>query len=130
MHNIIYSVKITVDKEIEKEWISFMKNHIEDVVNAGKFIDFNVRRNLNPSEKAAVDNTFIIEYHCENLEKLNHYFNNFASELQEEHNSLFKGQFQAERSIAVDDVKSFIKKDPINWDGIPSYVWPEYNLPS
>ena len=37
---IIYNVTISIDKEMEKTWIDWMKStHIPDVMNTGMFLD-------------------------------------------------------------------------------------------
>ena len=37
---IIYNVTVSIDKEIEKQWLDWMKNtHIPDVMNTALFLD-------------------------------------------------------------------------------------------
>jgi hypothetical protein len=96
---IIYNVTIKINKSAEAEWMKWMKEiHIPALMATGNFISHRFCRLLNQPEEVE-GNTFVIQYYCESLEKLNHYQTHFAPALQKEYNEKFKDLFVAFRSV-------------------------------
>ena len=49
---IVYSVEISLNKNIHDKWLKWMKDkHISDVMSTGLFIEFSFFKNLLPDEK-------------------------------------------------------------------------------
>src|SRR5580765_4582725 len=95
---ILYNVTVKVDKDIEADWLEWMKTkHIPDVMNTGQFIESRISRLLDQPEDD--DTTYVIQYHCESREKYEHYLNTFASALRDEFNSRYKGKFVIFRTL-------------------------------
>lgn len=101
---IIYSVTIIIDREIDSEWLAWMREtHIRDVLRTGCFLGARISSALDspPSEK-----TYVIHYECRSLEDYQRYCANFARALQKEHTDKFAGRFRASRQI-LEEVESF-----------------------
>ena len=90
---IYYNIKIQIQKHEKNRWLKWMyEKHIKDVLKTKCFKTCIIYKE---DEK----HTYIIQYKCENREKLKKYFDNFYSELKKEHEILFKNKFTASRSI-------------------------------
>ena len=93
---IIYSVEISLNKNIHEKWLKWMKEkHISDVMNTDLFIGFNFFKNLLTDEKI----TYTVQYKLENIENYQKYQNEFADKLQKEHNIKFRNEFSAKRKL-------------------------------
>jgi hypothetical protein len=94
---IIYNVTISIDKEMEKTWIDWMKStHIPDVMNTGMFLDCKISRVL--AEEMG-DHTYAIQYSCKDMKTYEQYSEQFATKLQTEHSKKFVGKFAAFRTL-------------------------------
>lgn len=96
---VIYSVTITVKKEVEKVWFDWMQNtHVPNVIKTGYFSNSKMFKILIPS--AVPDEiTYVIQYETDSFEKYKEYSEKEASRLQREHASKFMGKFTAARAI-------------------------------
>src|SRR5215217_1551516 len=103
---LFYNVSIKVDHEIEVQWIDWMKTkHIPDVMNTGQFVESRICRLIDPpADEEGI--TFIVQYRCESLEKLNFYFENFAPALREDFNSRYKNKTTLFRTV-IEEIKEF-----------------------
>lgn len=94
----IYSVTIALDKEVEQEWLDWMKRkHIPDVLNTGCFKGYNIFQVYSAYQNDGV--TYNIQYTFEKIEDIENYQKNFAPELQKEHKEKFDGKFTATRTV-------------------------------
>jgi hypothetical protein len=94
---IIYNVTVSIDKEMEKTWIDWMKStHIPNVMNTGMFLDCKISRVL-AEEMGGL--TYAIQYSCKDMQTYEKYNNKFATKLQEEHSKKFAGKFAAFRTL-------------------------------
>ncbi len=81
---IIYSVTVTVDEKIKEEWLHYMKNeHIPDVMKTGCFTKHIFTRVIGTSEEK--ENSFNIQYFCNEMKDMHKYQVHFAPKLQKEH---------------------------------------------
>jgi uncharacterized metal-binding protein len=65
---IIYNVTIYIKKEIESEWLEWMKKtHIPEVVEAGSFLSYKMFKVIIPSGETG-EATYSIQYECRSLE--------------------------------------------------------------
>ena len=96
---IIYSVTVTVDQEIELEWLSWMKEvHIPEVMATDCFISAQLHRLLDPApEKGSA--TFNMQYQVENLVKYKRYLDEFAPAIRDAHERRYSGRFVAFRTL-------------------------------
>ncbi len=96
---IIYSVTIIVKKEVEKEWLEWMKNtHIQNIIKTGYFASSKMFKILIPSG-VPDEITYMVQYETDSFEKYKEYSEKEASRLQREHASKFLGKFTAARAI-------------------------------
>ncbi len=88
---IIYNVTVNVEKEIEHEWINWMKEtHIPAIISTGYFNSYKMLRLLNETEGEGV--TYAIQYHSETLDNLEKYMSEEAPRLRDEHFSKFQNR--------------------------------------
>lgn len=86
---IIYNVTVNVEKAIEDEWVSWMKEkHIPDILSTGFFHDYKMLRLLNETENEG--ETYAVQYFTDELDKLETYMVEAAPKLREEHFAKFQ----------------------------------------
>lgn len=96
---IIYSVTVLIKKDVEDNWLKWMKEvHIPDVLRTGYFLDWKIRKLLLP-EVSSEESTYVIEYTLQSLEKYNEYLEKTAPQLQKVHTEKFSGKFKAKRAV-------------------------------
>jgi len=96
---IIYSVTVTIKKEVEEEWLKWMKDvHIKDVMKTGYFTDWQIYKQNIP-ENSPVETTYLINYFSESFTKYEEYVNKEAPRLQKEHIERFPGKSKSARSV-------------------------------
>lgn len=94
----IYSVTISIDKELEKEWLEWMINkHIPDVLSTGCFKDYKIFQVFSAMAEDLA--TYNVQYTFERVEDIEKYQKEFASVLQKEHKDKFEGKFVATRTV-------------------------------
>ncbi len=95
---IIYNVTVKVEKEISENWVNWMQNeHIPDLLNTGLFNDYTLSMLLEQDESDGI--TYIVQYHCENMEKYNHYIEDYAPIMREKAFIKFGNKFIAFRTL-------------------------------
>ena len=95
---VLYNVTVKIDKSAENEWLQYMKNeHIPDVMATGHFTGYRMSKLLGQPDDD--DPTYVFQYECESLHKLNHYQLHFSPALQEEVQKKFKDRFVAFRTV-------------------------------
>ena len=94
---IIYNVTISIDREVQEEWLQWMKEvHIPDVMSTGLFIENRILRVLNVDDTGA---TFSIQYTLRTMADYEKYSAEFAPRFQSEHTSRYKDRFVAFRTL-------------------------------
>lgn len=94
---ILYNVTVSIDPQIQEEWLDWMKSkHIPDVMATGCFIEGRISR-VHGEEEGGV--TFAIAYVSPSQELFETYQQNHAPALQKEHGERFSGQFAAFRTL-------------------------------
>ncbi len=81
----IYNVTSNVDESIHDQWLTWIKNHIPQVLATGKFKKATLTRVLIEEEMGGV--TYSVQYHALSREALDDYFKNHAQQLR---NDAFK----------------------------------------
>ena len=79
---IIYNVTVNIDESIHEEWLSWIKNHIPQVLATGKFIDARLTKVLVEEEMGGV--TYAIQYRAKSREDLDNYYKFYADKLKSE----------------------------------------------
>lgn len=96
---IIYSVTVSVERSSSAEWLDWMTSvHIPDVMNAGYFASYTIRRLVEPAGHPDKD-TYVIEYECKSLERYQAYQREAAPALQRDHSERYRGRFVANRRV-------------------------------
>ncbi len=94
---ILYNVTVSIDPDIEQEWIEWMRiTHIPDVMATGCFIESRISR-VHAEEDGG--KTYAISYVSPNQEKYDEYQSNHAPRLQQEHTEKYSGRFAAFRTM-------------------------------
>lgn len=94
---IIYSVTISVDEKIEKEWVDWMRNiHIPEVMATELFLNCRFAKLISHKEEGYVN--YSAQYSCASSEDLDHYKMNFAKQLQQKSLEQFANQMHAFRT--------------------------------
>jgi hypothetical protein len=78
----IYNVTINIDEAVHKEWLTWMENHIIDVLNTGKFTTAKLTEVLVDEEMGG--KTYSIQYSADTKKDLDAYYKEDADRLQME----------------------------------------------
>jgi len=93
---IIYNVTVGIDKDVESEWLSWMKTkHIPDVMATGMFEENKIYRVLTEEDNIS----YTIQYFSDSLAKVEKYLTEFAPGLINEHNERYKNKHVAFRTL-------------------------------
>ena len=99
---LLYNVTFGIDKEIEIEWIHWIKtNYIPAVMNTGLFIEFKFYKVLTHDDETSV--SYSIQCFSKNIENILSYLNEFAPSIVEKHRELFKDKHVAFNTL-LDEV--------------------------
>jgi hypothetical protein len=94
---IIYSVTVTIEPAIEREWLDWMRRlHVPEVVGTGCFTGATIYKTFEPTSD---EQTYVIQYQCSAMAEYQRYRDHFAAALQKEHSDRFSGRFLASRQI-------------------------------
>ncbi len=95
---ILYNVTIGIDKEIEPEWVMWMKmEHIPEVLQTGIFLSHKFYKVLSHEDEQTV--SYCIQYFTAGIEQFNVYLNEYAPALIEKHRARFKDKHVAFRTL-------------------------------
>lgn len=85
---LLYNVTVGVDKEIEEEWIHWIKtHHIPAVMNTGMFVDSRMYKILHDQDDGSI--SYSLQFFATHIENVTEYLKVFAPRLIEEHRSRF-----------------------------------------
>ena len=94
---ILYNVTVSVDREIEAEWLAWMKSaHVLDVINTGMFQTAKIFKLLQVDDEGA---TYAFQYFTDSLDKIEIYQRDFAAGLQQEVVDRYGDKFVAFRTL-------------------------------
>ena len=97
MTKIIYNVTISPDKDIEQEWVKWMKEiHLPEVMETGMFLENRFTRVL--SEEAE-NISYSVQYLAADMQSYERYKSEFAPALQKKRLERFPGKFVAFRTL-------------------------------
>jgi len=93
----IYSVTVNIEKNVEKEWLDWMRNtHIPAVLKTGKFSKALMSQVMIEEEMGGV--TYSVQYTTDSPETLHAYQREDAQRLQQETERKFAGKYVAFRT--------------------------------
>ncbi|HLV15050.1 MAG TPA: DUF4286 family protein [Xanthomarina sp.] len=93
---IIYNVTVNIDESIHDKWLSWIKEHIPQVLATGKFTEAKLTRVLIEEEMGGV--TYSIQYRAKSREDLEAYYKHHADKLRQEGFMLFADKMLAFRT--------------------------------
>jgi len=94
---IIYSVTVTIEAAIEREWLDWMRRvHVPDVLRTGCFTRAAIYKMFEPTSD---EQTYVMQYQCSAMAEYQRYRDHFAAAVQKEHSDRFSGRFRASRQI-------------------------------
>ncbi|WP_373495402.1 DUF4286 family protein [Aquiflexum sp.] len=95
---ILYNVTVNIEKEVEQDWVLWMKNiHIPDVLATGMFSENRFYKILHDSEDGSVN--YSVQYFSDSMEKVMEYQKKFSQKLQEDVKSKFQDKFVVFRTL-------------------------------
>ena len=95
---ILYNVTVAIDKEVEEEWVIWMKNvHIPEVMETNQFEEYKFFKVLNTDDPKA--SSYSVQYFAESMKNIQLYMNAFAPELQQKALLKFPNRIAAFRTI-------------------------------
>lgn len=95
---ILYNVTVNIEKGVEEEWVTWMKNiHIPDVLATGKFTENRFYRIMHDSEDGSVN--YSVQYFAESMDHIMEYQKEFAPKLQQDTIDKFKDKFVVFRTL-------------------------------
>lgn len=95
---IIYNVTLSIDRDIEQQWLQWMKEiHIPEVMATGCFIENKLLRMLDQEEEGGL--TYASQYLCVDMPTYERYQKEFAPALQKSFADKYSGKFAAFRTI-------------------------------
>lgn len=95
---IIYNVTTKVDKLIQEEWLSWLKEeHITEILDTGCFTKANILRLLETDDTEGP--TYAIQYYAESKALYNLYIEKYATLMRQKSIDKWGGQFIAFRSV-------------------------------
>ncbi len=77
---IIYNITANIDDSIHEEWLTWIKEHIPQVLATGKFTEAKLSKVLVEEEMGGV--TYSIQYRAKSREDLDNYYQNDAERLR------------------------------------------------
>jgi hypothetical protein len=76
----IYNVTLSIDKNIHKEWLEWIQNHIPEVLATGKFTSAKLTQVLVEEDMGGV--TYSVQYAAKTREDLDSYYKEDAERLR------------------------------------------------
>ena len=94
---ILYNVTVKIQKEIEQEWLQWMREvHIPDVMNTGLFVDQKICRIF---EDDPAGSTYAFQYYCKDMDTFQQYQDQHAKALQADHAQRYNNRYVAFRTL-------------------------------
>lgn len=93
---IIYNVTVNLDQSVHNEWLSWIKEHIPQVLATGKFTEAKLTKVLVDEEMGGV--TYSVQYRAKSREALEAYYEEDALKLRAEGLSKFADKMLAFRT--------------------------------
>ncbi len=93
----IYSVTVSIDKEVAKEWHQWMKTvHIPQVMETNLFTEYKMCKVLHVEDEGE---TYSTQYTFRTMEDMEAYQKDHAPRLQGDMKALYEGKYVAFRTV-------------------------------
>ncbi len=95
---ILYNVTINIDKDVEAEWLDWMKStHIPDVMATGMFVRNEFYKLLGEIDNNGI--TYSVQYFAKSMAEVDLYLEKYAYELRKELLEKYKDKHVAFRTV-------------------------------
>lgn len=95
---LLYNVTITIDLDAHADWLRWMREtHIPDVMATGMFISYRMSRLI--GHEHTDSEIYTMQYLVRDMEHLQRYMQEFAPELQRQHQQRYDGKYAAFRTV-------------------------------
>lgn len=95
---LLYNITIGIDREIEMEWLNWMKEqYIPAVMHSGMFINWKMYKVLHDQEEGSV--SYSVQYFARHIEDVLKFVEQVEPELNKIHNKRFKDRHVAFRTL-------------------------------
>lgn len=95
---LLYNVTVGVDKDIEAEWLQWMKEkHIPAVLKTGMFVNYKIYKVLHDQDDGTI--SFSVQYFAKTIDHVQQYLEVYAPMLIEEHKRRFANKHVAFRTL-------------------------------
>jgi hypothetical protein len=95
---ILYNVTVNLDKNIEADWIAWMKSdHIPEVIATGFFTESKMYRIIHEQEDGSVN--YSVQYFAESLDHVLQYQKEFSPKLQADVTARYQDQIVSFRTV-------------------------------
>ncbi len=95
---ILYNVTVGIDKEVEQDWLDWMRNeHIPKVLNTGAFSSYKMYKVLSHEDEETI--SYSVQYFSDQLLKVDQYFKIHASILSEELRKRYENRHVAFQTV-------------------------------
>ncbi len=96
---IIYSITTIVKKEVENEWLQWMKDtHIRAILHTGYFNNYKMFKVRIPTNMEG-ETTYIMQYECESIDEYLTYAEKESPRLQAVYAAKFVGKVTTARTV-------------------------------
>ena len=94
---ILYNVTVSIDYDIHKSWLKWMKEiHIPNVLATGLFIENKIAK-IHAEEEGGI--SYSIQYLLKSWEDYHNYKNNYSLELQKEYHAAYGNKSVSFRTV-------------------------------
>lgn len=94
LNMLLYNITIGIDKEVEGEWLEWMKaEHIPEVMKTNLFYDFKIYKVLQDQDEDNI--SYSVQYLAQTLDHVTLYFEKFAPSILEKLRLRFKDKHVA-----------------------------------
>lgn len=95
---LLYNVTVGVDKDIEQEWLLWMKEiHMPDVLRTGMFVSSKIYKVLHDQDDGTV--SYSVQYFAKSIDHIQQYLEVYAPALIEAHRQKFINKHVAFRTL-------------------------------
>lgn len=95
---LLYNVTVGIDKEVELEWLEWMKStHIPEVLSTGMFVGSKIYKVLHDQDEGTI--SYSVQYFARSIDQVQEYLEVFAPKLVEEHRVRFLNRHVAFQTL-------------------------------
>jgi hypothetical protein len=98
---ILYNITYNIDKEIDNEWVNWLRDYyLPEVMGGGQFVQYKVYRLLKTEDDGSIN--YALQFFCESIESLNDFLENRAPALSQQLMEKFRHRHVAFMTVLQD----------------------------